>query len=133
MTKAFDTIMEGLSDVEAYLSGERAGFVVHIPEKVDVRAIRQRLHLSQPKFAEAFGFSVGRIRDWEQGRFPVDTSSRVLLTVIDREPEAVLRALNQAQNLKPARTGSTTTSATKRAGAAARSARPKGRTASLTR
>ena len=95
MTKTFDMIMEGLDEVEGFLRGETDGFAVHIPQQVDVRAIRRKLNFSQPKFAETFGFSVGRIRDWEQGRFPVDAPSRVLLTVIDREPDAVLRALSK--------------------------------------
>lgn len=93
MTKTYDMITSGLDEVEAFIGGKREGFAVHIPQHVDVRAIRQKLNLSQPKFAETFGFSVGRVRDWEQGRFAVDASSRVFLTVIDREPEAVLRAL----------------------------------------
>lgn len=96
MTKAFEMIMEGLDEVEAFLEESREGFEVHIPEDVDVKAIRQRLHLSQPKFAETFGFSVGRVRDWEQKRFPIDAPSRVFLTVIDKEPAAVLRALSAA-------------------------------------
>ena len=94
MTKAFDMIMTGLDDVEDFLDrGAREGFAVHVPNDVDVKAIRRKLNLSQPKFAATFGFSVGRIRDWEQGRFPVDAPSRMFLTVIDREPEAVMRAL----------------------------------------
>jgi putative transcriptional regulator len=94
MTKsAFEKMAAGLDDARRYLEGESAGFTVHIPKRVDVKAIRQRLKLSQPKFAETFGFSVGRVRDWEQGRFEVDAPSRVFLTVLDREPEAVLRAL----------------------------------------
>lgn len=94
MTKQlFDELMAGLNEVERYLKGERGGFVVHVPKQVDVKAIRNKLKLTQPKFAETFGFSVGRIRDWEQGRTQVDAPSRVLLRVIDREPEAVMRAL----------------------------------------
>ena len=100
MTKAFDMIMEGLDEVDAFLGGERDGYVVHIPEEVDVKAIRNRLNLSQPKFAAAFGFSVGRVRDWEQKRFPIDAPSRVFLTVIDREPAAVLRALAPARTAR---------------------------------
>ena len=100
MTKRlFDELMDGLKDVDRYLQGDREGFVVHYPKDVDVKAIRQRLKLSQPKFAETFGFSVGRIRDWEQGRTAVDAPSRILLRVIDREPEAVMRALD----IKPVR------------------------------
>ena len=102
MTKTFDMIMSGLDDVETYLEGNDDGFVVDIPEKVDVKAIRTKLNLSQPKFATTFGFSVGRVRDWEQGRFAIDAPSRVFLTVIDREPAAVLRAL-RAPNATPKR------------------------------
>ena len=102
MTKTFDMIVSGLDDVETYLEGNDDGFVVHIPEKVDVKAIRAKLNLSQPKFATTFGFSVGRVRDWEQGHFAIDAPRRVLLTVIDREPAAVLRAL-RAPNATPKR------------------------------
>lgn len=48
MTKTFDMIMRGLGEVEEYLDGEREGYAVHIPDEVDVKAIRQKLHLSQP-------------------------------------------------------------------------------------
>jgi putative transcriptional regulator len=101
MTKTFDMIMRGLDEVEGYLEGKGAGYVVHIPDDVDVKAIRQKLKLSQPKFAETFGFSVGRIRDWEQKRSPVDAPSRVFLTIIDREPDAVFRALSGERNAHP--------------------------------
>jgi putative transcriptional regulator len=98
MTKsAYDKIAVGLGDVSRYLDGDSDGFDVHIPETVDVKGIRRRLKLSQPKFADAFGFSVGRIRDWEQGRFDADAPSRAFLEVIDKEPEAVFRALGVRQ------------------------------------
>lgn len=42
------------------------------------------------------GFSIGRIRDWEQGRSAVDAPSRLLLTIIEKEPEAIERALSAA-------------------------------------
>ena len=119
MTKTFDMIVSGLDDVETYLEGNDDGFVVHIPEKVDVKAIRAKLNLSQPKFAATFGFSVGRVRDWEQGHFAIDAPRRVLLTVIDREPAAVLRALRAP----PRRIAGHRVAATsaKKAGAAPRS------------
>ncbi len=60
---------------------------------VDVAALRKRLGMSQPVFAHMFGLSVGTIRDWEQGRCQPDGPARVLLHVIEREPQAVERAL----------------------------------------
>lgn len=67
------------------------GAVVHVPP--DVRAIRARLKLTQPAFAERFGLPVGTVRDWEQGRAVPDQAARVLLRVIERDPEAVQRAV----------------------------------------
>jgi hypothetical protein len=43
---------------------------VHVPEVVDVRAIRQATGLSQARFAERFGFDLASIRNWEQGPAP---------------------------------------------------------------
>ncbi|MDB5439175.1 MAG: transcriptional regulator, family [Caulobacteraceae bacterium] len=96
MTKsAFEKIAAGLADVKAIRAGtaEPGSFRVHVPEKVDVRSIRKGLGLTQEKFATGFGFSVGAVRDWEQDRSNPDPATRVLLRVIEREPEAVRRAL----------------------------------------
>jgi len=66
---------------------------VHIPEEIDVRRIRRKAGLSQADFAEHFGVSVRTVQDWEQGRRVPGRASRAFLLVIDREPEAVQRAL----------------------------------------
>lgn len=66
------------------------------PATVDVRAIRKKLHLSQPEFAARFGFTAASVRQWEQGRRQPHGPARVLLTIIDREPGAVRRALETA-------------------------------------
>jgi DNA-binding transcriptional regulator YiaG len=63
------------------------------PAKVDVRAVREKMHLSQSEFAARFGFTAAAVRQWEQGRRQPHGPARVLLTIIDREPNAVRRAL----------------------------------------
>lgn len=68
------------------------------PAKVDVRAIRGRLRLSQAGFARRFGFGLATVRDWEQGRYQPDQAVRSYLRVIEREPEAVQRALKAEQS-----------------------------------
>ncbi len=65
-----------------------------VPGDVDVRAIRQRLNMTQGQFATRFGFAVSALRDWEYKRRNPDRSARVLLKVIESEPEAVDRTLN---------------------------------------
>jgi putative transcriptional regulator len=58
-----------------------------------VRRVREKLGLSQIEFARRFRLSAASIRDWEQGRRRPDPAARVLLCVIECEPEAVDRAL----------------------------------------
>jgi len=72
---------------------ETSVYTVHIPEEIDVRAIRVRLGLTQQQFAVRFGFSVNTLRHWEQGRRVPEAPTRAYLLVIDREPQAVLKAL----------------------------------------
>jgi len=61
----------------------------------NVRALRQRMSLTQEEFAERFGLPLGTVRDWEQGAHRPDRAAQVLLTVIARNPEAVIRALKK--------------------------------------
>ena len=51
------------------------------------------LPLSREKFADRFGLDVRTVREWEQGQRVPDGTARVLLTVIDHDPESVVRAL----------------------------------------
>ena len=98
MNKPGSRILRGAREALAFVSGEANAteYNVHIPAEVDVKAIRRKLGLTQQAFAMRFGFSVGRIRDWEQNRSNIDAPSRVLLTIIEKEPEAVERALSAA-------------------------------------
>jgi putative transcriptional regulator len=94
----FETIMAGLAQATDIVEGRAAPstYRVHVPDDVDVKAIRARTGLSQTAFARQFGFSVSAVRDWEQNRRRPEASARILLLVIDREPEAVARALSAA-------------------------------------
>ncbi len=94
MTKAGDSMLQGAREALAYAKGHREGFLAHVPEEVDVKAIRRRLGLSQAQFAARFGFALSALRNWEQSRRQPDLAARAFLTVIMREPEAVQRALS---------------------------------------
>jgi putative transcriptional regulator len=58
-----------------------------------VRALRKKLNLTQEEFATRFHLPLGTIRDWEQSAHRPDKAAQVLLKVIEKEPEAVERAL----------------------------------------
>lgn len=92
-TKAGQSILQGAREALAFARGSRAGYVVHVPDKIDVRAIRQKARMSQEEFARHYGFSKRSLEQWEQGRRVPTGASRAFLAVIAREPEAVHRAL----------------------------------------
>jgi putative transcriptional regulator len=51
MTKAGQKILRGAREALAYAQGEHDGHITHVPETIDVRAIRSRLGLTQADFA----------------------------------------------------------------------------------
>jgi putative transcriptional regulator len=56
---------------------------------LQVKAIREKLKLSQPKFADMLGISLGTLRCWEQGRRYPEGPARVLLRVAAARPDVV--------------------------------------------
>lgn len=66
---------------------------VYRPQPVDVAAVRRSLHMTQEQFAAHFGVSVATLRHWERGDRTPQGPALVLLNVIQREPQAVMRAL----------------------------------------
>jgi putative transcriptional regulator len=70
--------------------------VIHVPDAVNVRDIREQTGLSQSQFAEQFGFNPRTLQEWEQGRAKPDAAIRAYLTVIARNPAAVEDALKRA-------------------------------------
>ncbi len=95
-TSGGQKILDGLDDVIAWTNGdENAARIINwqAPTSVDVRVIRQKMGMTQRQFAARFGLKLDSLRNWEQDKRVPETSARVLLTVIDLEPEAVKRAL----------------------------------------
>jgi putative transcriptional regulator len=86
---------KALKEVLAHVRGEITlpSRIVNVPQEADVRAIRARFKLSREKFAARFGLDHRAVQEWEQGRRRPDRATRILLKVIEREPEAVERAL----------------------------------------
>jgi putative transcriptional regulator len=93
MGKAFDSIKAGLEEAIEHASGSPSKAVVHHFEPVDVKAIRAQVGMSQSEFAASFGISLGTLRHWERGDRQPHGPARVLLTVLSKQPKAVLKAL----------------------------------------
>lgn len=98
MSKVADSIRRGLDEALAYAEGkaDANAYRVHVPERIDVKAIRTKLDMTQEEFAGRFGFSVNTLRHWEQGSRQPEGPTRAYLLVIDRAPKAVQKALQAA-------------------------------------
>lgn len=91
----FDGIMAGAKEALAFARGEadESRFAVHIPEDVDVKAVRKSTGLTQEAFALRYCFNLARLRDLEQKRTRPDSAVRAYLLVIQHNPKAVREAL----------------------------------------
>jgi putative transcriptional regulator len=95
MSKAGERIIRSARQALAFAEGkaDRSKYRVHVPDEIDVRAIRRKVRMTQDDFARHFGVSKRTVQDWEQKHRSPSGAARAFLTVIDREPEAVRRAL----------------------------------------
>jgi putative transcriptional regulator len=94
MSKAFDSIKQGLDEALGFSKGNKGKAVVHEFTPVDVKNIRSKVGMSQNEFASAFGISVSTLRHWERGDRTPHGPALVLLNVVAKEPKAVLKALS---------------------------------------
>jgi putative transcriptional regulator len=98
MTTLGKRLVQSAKEARKIARGEAdaKSYKMHIPAEIDVRAVRVRLKMTQEEFAVRYGLTLARVRDWEQGRSSPDSAARAYLTVIEREPKAVARALADA-------------------------------------
>ena len=96
MTERGKRLVESLRQATAYAGGERklAAYTYNVPGHVDVRAVREKTGLSQREFAAVYALNARTLQQWEQGRAQPDLATRAYLTVISRNPDAVLEALS---------------------------------------
>jgi putative transcriptional regulator len=93
-----DLLIEGLTQAIDHAKGKKTGarervVLVHVPEKIDVLAIRKKLGLNRTAFAARFGFHVQTLTKWERGERQPEGPARAYLKVIAHNPAAVETAL----------------------------------------
>jgi putative transcriptional regulator len=93
MSELLDSIKAGSEETAALSKSEPPKAVVHALSPSDVKNIRAKMGMSQTEFASAFGISVSTLRHWERGDRAPQGPALVLLNVLEKEPQAVLKAL----------------------------------------
>lgn len=99
MSEFGKSLIQGVEEALEYAKQNKSGAITHkieVPSAIDVSAIRKKLHMSRQKFSEEFGFSIRTVEKWERGERLPEGPTRAYLTVIDRNPSAVIEALRKA-------------------------------------
>ena len=85
-----DDLIQAMTEGLAHAKGEGPA-TVHAP--MAPREVREQAHLTQAQMAPLMGMSLSGYRKWEQGQRRVSGPAATLLRLIQREPDAVKRAL----------------------------------------
>lgn len=89
----FQSLLESTKEAAAISRGETKPARVTILEEPHALQVRNKLGLSRSQFSKVIGVSVRTIENWEQGRREPTGAAKSLLTVADKDPQAVLKAL----------------------------------------
>lgn len=90
----FESLRQGLKEAVAIRRGELAPGRVTEISVPDAKSVRTKVGLSQNEFAKLIGVKVATLRNWEQHRRHPTGAAAALLMIVDKEPEAALRALH---------------------------------------
>ncbi|MCR8922635.1 helix-turn-helix domain-containing protein [Dasania sp. GY-MA-18] len=92
--KMFDELLASVQEMDGIVKGgKKASRRFDFPEP-EVKAIRERLGVSQEKFALILGVSKRTVENWEQGRRHPTGAARSLLKIVEADPEHALQALS---------------------------------------
>ncbi len=93
MSEAYKRISKGLKEAIEYSKGNTKEVREFKAKHIDVKKLRERIGMSQPRFAASFGISLGTLRHWERGdRYP-QGPALVLLNLLSKDPNTVLEVL----------------------------------------
>jgi putative transcriptional regulator len=89
----FDELLQSVNEAAAIERGKaKPSRRFEIKTANDVARVRNRLGLSQNKFARLLGISENTLQNWEQGRRKPAGAAKVLLKVAARHPQMILEA-----------------------------------------
>ena len=90
----FDDLLQSLQEAGAIARGTATPsrrLEVVVP---DVKAVRERVHLSQQDFATLIRVSVKTLQNWEQGRRHPTGPAAALLKIVASHPEMAMKSLH---------------------------------------
>ena len=90
----FEDLKQSLKEAASIRRGKLAAGRVSRISAPDAKTIRAKVGLTQSEFAQLIGVKVATLRNWEQHRRSPTGAAAALLTIVEKEPDAALRALH---------------------------------------
>ncbi|MEW8660642.1 MAG: NadS family protein [Candidatus Thiodiazotropha endolucinida] len=90
----FDELLESVQEMDENVKGKKKASRSFDYPDPEVKAIRERIGVSQEKFALLLGVSKRTVENWEQGRRHPTGAARSLLRIVEADPEHALKALS---------------------------------------
>lgn len=92
--KDFNELLASVQEMDDIIKGKTEASRSFKFEEPEVKAIREKVGLSQTRFAGLIGVSKRTLENWEQGRRHPTGPARALLRLLDKDPEYALRTLH---------------------------------------
>lgn len=92
--KLFNELVDSVKEAGAIYRGDNVAARRFKFGPLDVKAIREKTGLSQARFSIVMGVSVRTLQNWEQGHRTPQGPAASLLRIVDKDPEAALKAIH---------------------------------------
>ena len=92
--KDFQKLVKSVKQMGSIMRGEDLPHRRTVLGKIDVKALRERIGLTQAEFSTMIGVSIRTLQNWEQGRREPEGPAKALLRVVEKQPQAVMSALS---------------------------------------
>jgi putative transcriptional regulator len=90
----FEELLASVKEMDAVTKGKKKSSRTRKVPEPEVKAIREKVGLSQMRFAGLIGVSKRTLENWEQGRRHPAGPAKALLRILDKDPEHAVRALH---------------------------------------
>ena len=91
----FNELLASVQEMDDIVHCKKAATrVTKLPDP-EVRLIREKVGLSQNRFARLIGVSKRTLENWEQGRRHPTGPAKTLLRILEADPEHAVRALHR--------------------------------------
>lgn len=87
----FDQLISSVKQAGAIRRGDIKPKREFIVNDINVKILRNKLHLSQSNFSALLGVSIKTLQNWEQGRRKPRGPAKALLSIVHAHPEVILK------------------------------------------